>query len=293
MQPVQGGTLLSRLVADLATTFAPQPALAPDTQFRRLIREMLAPYPSELVGRTLGASLRDAIAAAIEPVAIAATREFRFHLLELREVAERAGDSADLSDRYAQALGDLGWWLPPSLGMPDFWRIGRLADEHDRRAVRAEMIALGRSPQMARVVESWMRLPAFRNRRRFILDGLHDHRAGRYRVSIPTLLPQIEGIVVDVFAPRTTSTSVRAIYSDALPDVDAVMGSAMVQAVTILWERLPFDEVAPTSRSLNRHAVLHGRSTGYATEVNSLKVLFALDQLASVVDERHPHTMPA
>jgi hypothetical protein len=48
--------------------------------------------------------------------------------------------------------------------------------------------------------------------------------------------------------------------------------------------------VRPTDRRLNRHLILHGRSTGWGTEANSTKVLFAFDLLATVVqraeDER-------
>lgn len=46
-----------------------------------------------------------------------------------------------------------------------------------------------------------------------------------------------------------------------------------------------FDEVPPRSRKLRPHVVMHGRSTGYGTAENSAKVLFALDLLASLVDD--------
>ena len=51
----------------------------------------------------------------------------------------------------------------------------------------------------------------------------------------------------------------------------------------------------PGSRPLNRQLILHGRSTGYDTEENSAKVLFALDLLASLVEDakRHPERAKA
>lgn len=69
---------------------------------------------------------------------------------------------------------------------------------------------------------------------------------------------------------------------------DPLMGQAMVEAVGVLWENRAFDQYRP--RALNRHFILHGRSTAYATEENSVKVLFALDLVASVIEEarRHP-----
>jgi hypothetical protein len=61
---------------------------------------------------------------------------------------------------------------------------------------------------------------------------------------------------------------------------------AVVDTVSFLWSRMEFAEEKPSSRRLNRHFILHGRSTGYGTEENSARVLFALDQLYSLVAAR-------
>jgi hypothetical protein len=104
-------------------------------------------------------------------------------------------------------------------------------------------------------------------------------------VSIPTLLPQIEGIAIDAFAPRSTAQNPRGAIRTAVDTFDTVMGSALVQTVTILWARHDFSTVSASARTLNRQLILHGRSTGYATQANSAKVLFALDLLAALVED--------
>lgn len=272
---------LSRLVANInIASLIPQ--FSPD--IARIVRETQAPYLGSLELSQAGLGFRDSVVQAINPAAIAASIDFTRTFDVIGKLGERMAKSAELSKAYDQALWEMGWWVPPSLLMDDFWRIGGLAHAGDRRGVRREMLALGRHRDMFGLVREWSRLEPFRRRERFILDGLRDHRRGRFRVSIPTLLPLIEGIAFDVFATKKNSSKLVPVVSDALAVDDLVIGTALVQTVSILWVHQDFAVVPSGSRRLNRHLVLHGRSLGYGTEENSVKVLFALDQLASVVE---------
>lgn len=239
---------------------------------QRAIRELTATYTTGL-----GAQLRDSVIKSIRPVALAASAA----------MMERLKASTEIERDYEDALRRMGWWLPPSVSMQFFWEVGRLADERERVRLRWAMADYAKSREFGRTVEGWMDLDVFKDRRRFIRDGLRDHRKGRYRVSIPTLLPHIEGIAIAAFDPTSTGGP-RHLITTASNIYDPVMGQAMVEAVGVLWENRAFDAFSP--RALNRHFILHGRSTGYATEENSVKVLFALDLLASVIEEsrRHP-----
>jgi len=241
----------------------------------RAITEATSSYMSGI-----GKAVRDGLIASIRPAALAATSS----------LMERIKASSEQQRIYEEDLWQMGWWMLPSASTSFFWDVGRLAHEGERLALRRKMTAAARSREFGRIVESWMDLAPFRRRRRFIRDGLQDHLRGRYRVSIPTLLPQIEGIAIEAFAPGSTDTNPKGVIKNAVATYDAVMGPAIVEAVTILWARQDFGVVAPGSRRLNRQLVLHGRSTGYATEENSAKVLFAFDLLASLVEDakRHP-----
>jgi hypothetical protein len=187
---------------------------------------------------------------------------------------------------YRQALWELGWWFPPSISMSTFWQIGKMAHEGDRHGVRRAMNELSHSDEFLRHAKrEWFELPVFHERARFLRDGFEDHRKGRYRVSIPMLLPHLEGIAVAAFAPASTVTSPTKTLEAAVLDTDAVMGDALVEAVTVLWSKTDFAQLRATARGLNRHGILHGRSTGYGTAANSTKLLFALDLLASFVED--------
>jgi len=228
----------------------------------------------------IGSALRESVIESIQPAAFLATSS----------MLDRLRESTEVQRRYDDALTQLGWWMPPSASMDFFWEVGRLADEGRRTELRREMVAASKSRSFSRIVADWMDLPEFAERRRFIRDGLKDHRDGRHRVSIPILLPHIEGIAIEAFTPRSTATNPRGAIKLAVESYDAVMGPAVAEVVTILWKRQDFDLLRPTSRLLNRQAILHGRSTGYGSAENSTKVLFALDLLASLVKDarRHP-----
>jgi hypothetical protein len=228
----------------------------------------------------VGSGLRESVIESIQPAAFLATSS----------MLERLRESTEIQREYDEALTRLGWWMPPSVSMEFFWEVGRLAYEGRRTELRRTMVDASKSRAFARVVTGWMDLPEFAARRRFIRDGIRDHRAGRYRVSIRTLIPDIEGIAIDAFTPRSTATNPKAAINLAVESYDAVMGPAVAEVVTILWKRQSFDLLRAGSRSLNRQSILHGRSTGYGTAENSAKVLFALDLLASLVEgaRRHP-----
>jgi hypothetical protein len=227
-------------------------------------------------GADMQVVVRDALAKALRPAALAATSQLGDLL--------RASD--EMERRYEMALTRMGWWFPPGMTPRAFRYAGELAERSDRVGLRRFMVKLARGPQFGRMVQDWWNVESFRRRRRFIADGLQDHHAGRYRVSIPTLLPVIEGIAVEELAPSSAATNPKAAVAGAVQAYDCVMGSAIVDTITLLWGHHDFASTPSGCRTLNRHLILHGRSTGYGTEANSVKVMFALDQLHSLVEAK-------
>lgn len=235
---------------------------------------------SESLQVTIGGLLRESIIESLQPAALLATEAW----------AERARAASERQRAYDEALREMGWLMPPSADMDFFWEVGRLAYEGKRLAVRREMTAAARSRDFGRVVNGWMELEPFRRRRSILRDALQDHRRRRYRVSIPVLLPQIEGIAIDAFDPGSKDTSpTRAVRSAAL---DQLLGPALVEAITALWKHQHFDQVGPDDRQLNRQLILHGRSVGYAREIHSARLLFTLDLLAWLVERSEQHNSP-
>lgn len=154
-------------------------------------------------------------------------------------------------------------------------------------------------------VLSWQKDPLFAPRMAILEDALSVHKQGKWTLSIPTLLPQIEGIALDIIKGWGLSPQQKAIVIDkninkeigkTLPSqvfsrlpIDSFTPREMVAVYTLLyyleselykWINL-LDEITQTDECdyLNRHAVLHGAQTSYASRVNSLKCFLALDTL--------------
>lgn len=198
---------------------------------------------------------------------------------------ERMRQAAEQDKKYDEALLKLGWFVPPSMPLSTFRRAGAAAIEGDDTGVCQVMAGLAR-PDLLWLVESWMDEPAFAARREIILDAVGDHGDGRFRVSVRTLLPELEGIAFDVFAPGGYEKPQKMVER-AVRAYDPVEGEAIVAAMFLLYDTVEFSTLPPDSTKLNRHAVLHGRTLAFGTEKNSLNLFFALDLLHVLVSAKN------
>jgi hypothetical protein len=185
---IQGLALGSRPF--LADTFKALELSLPKVETRLLLGGLAAQLEGTL-GR-IAADLQERL----EPVALLAVKGF----------AEQMEPTFKRTTAYREALLSMGWWFPPSMPMSWFVEAGKRATAGDRVGVRRYMNDIAASDYFERVLEDrWMRLEVFRRRRRFLRDGLEDHLKRRYRVSIPTLLPHLEGIAIDASRPVPTT----------------------------------------------------------------------------------------
>lgn len=242
-------------------------------QLARLTREIGEPYrifarQLELTNKILADGLRSA--------AVTAAIEWGQRYRELNERQRQL---------HAELRSD-GWPVAPSWPMSRPARLVALRRAEGKRALdRAVCVIYSANDyrELRMVVDSCMDEPSFKSRRAIIREALDLHIAGRYRSSIPTLLPHVEGIAVDVFAPGSRTSDPRKLYeAGGDPDgVERLLAEGLVAVFDLLYVWTSFATVSPRTRRLNRHLILHGRTVSYGSEANSLKVFLALDLLAS------------
>jgi hypothetical protein len=135
----------------------------------------------------------------------------------------------------------------------------------------------------------------FPERYAIVSSAIDAHRSGEYALSIPVFLAQADGICyqtinVQLFSkerkcpkPRTAS------YVEEMVLTDAFMAALLEPLRIPLPISGPIDRLPSTEDILNRHAILHGRSTQYGTRSNSLKAISLLHyvgtMLSSVSDD--------
>lgn len=263
---------MSRVISESHLGFFAAETLSPLIErisAKNAVAEAIAGYNAGI-----GRLVREDLIRSIQPAALLAANTLKATVEAQIEEGRRAHE----------ALIKMGWWFPPSAPATWLYKVGRVARSGKRIEVRRAMVSAGASRWLRRTVDGWMELDVFRDRRRFILDGLKQHQAGAYRIAIPVLLPHLEGIAMDAFEPGSKATSPKEAVKTAAA-VATVTGPSIVEAVTILWAYRTFSDVPAGTRQLNRHLVLHGRSTGFGTAENSVKTLFAFDLLAAVIRE--------
>ena len=128
-----------------------------------------------------------------------------------------------------------------------------------------------------------IRFPA----RAIILESAFNaHKRKEYALSIPVLLIQADGICYDLINKQLYSKKgkvpVVAEYAETI--TADVFRSALLYPLT---QPLPIsasaNERAEDFSDLNRHQVIHGESTTYDTEINSLKAISMLNYVSYVL----------
>jgi hypothetical protein len=156
------------------------------------------------------------------------------------------------------------------------------------------------------MVSSWLHSSFFDRRKRIIEDALEAHISGKFTLSIPALLPQVEGILSSKTNRNAGSVGLllkAAVEQNDLSDIsifNAVEDDILIALATdpFLFKGHTFGEFFTPekytewvtgqgfdSTPLNRHAILHGVQIDYATEINSLRVFFLLDSVHGIDNE--------
>ena len=131
---------------------------------------------------------------------------------------------------------------------------------------------------------------SYRRRAQILEQAFEAHREGKYALSIPAFLIQADGIFHD-FSPATnlftTRQRIKAYkdFTSQIPDSDKFTTATLspISMQLPLWmsikERTDSAAENKSFSNLNRHQIIHGESTGYDTEENSLKAISLLSYL--------------
>jgi hypothetical protein len=125
--------------------------------------------------------------------------------------------------------------------------------------------------------------------------ALKAHCEGSYMLSVPALLPQIEGILnefVKVNKLGAKLGKIEKVYNAVIGDLDEYPLTTWAIANTLLYQlqtntytftdfEIEFRKPAKY-RKTNRHTILHGISTNYDKLTHSLRAFVLLDALSSL-----------
>jgi hypothetical protein len=133
-----------------------------------------------------------------------------------------------------------------------------------------------------KILADWESKPWLLQRLSILRDAIDAHNKGMYSLSVPTLIPQIEGIISKNFRikGRMGSKSYIKHFQSLLHDAiiitnrNKVLLGFVTDSLLVNFEH-GSDKISP----LSRHAILHGADIHYATRKNSLKVILLINAL--------------
>jgi hypothetical protein len=136
----------------------------------------------------------------------------------------------------------------------------------------------------------WMSVPYLRERKHIIHDAIDAHKRGKFTLSIPALLPFVEGLSAEILGACSKKAVTRLTRK-----LKANHPELWEQAICDFVEKVVYKDYqfgTDSGACLNRHGVLHGRDFTYPSAVNSTRVFLLIDAFAQIWHEKQKALAP-
>lgn len=200
----------------------------------------------------------------------------------IRDMYELANSIKATDEAFAFALIDLNWPPLQDVYLDDMTIILQAYAEKGldcRDLIDDYICSLYGDNELEETLEKWKNTRWLSNRIDILEPAVRAHQREDYPLVVPTLLPQIEGIIAYAFGHqgRMVQRHLEA-YIKAIGAKDEVMSFSYTLRQFMLTSVLVgFEHGVEVNSSLSRHAILHGADTKYGSKVNSLKSILLFD----------------
>jgi hypothetical protein len=143
---------------------------------------------------------------------------------------------------------------------------------------------------LERMTESWNSIPYLFDRTGIIADALFAHRRGLYTLSIPTLLPLVDGLSAEALGSHSKNAVAKFAENRRANDPEIWVQGFCDFMAQVFYKGYRFGQ--DSAPYLNRHAILHGRVFDYPSALNSTRVFLLVDALADFWYERQEALAP-
>ena len=209
------------------------------------------------------------------------SKEFLDELTKIGKLIARFGTIIDL---FSLIMIEIDWPPPLKISPKSMHKIIEIYQKNGvtkaKEYSNTLLLKLYDKKLLIDLLKSW-ESKVWLDKRITILENVIDaHNEEKFILSIPAMLPQIEGIIVDGynhkgwFDERKLRKYIDKLYKDGVKNfsVDEVIRTFLLKTV---WAK--FQHGTKTGSSFSRHAILHGADTKYGTAENSLKVILLFD----------------
>lgn len=217
---------------------------------------------------------------------------------EFAESTQRLLAQLELEPDVArEVFREAGFWVTPSMSLGLFQelkrleRTGNLTGASVKTAI-LEFYRVDNGKLFVSMVQGWDKEPRFKSRMTIIHDARDAHLQGKYTLSIPAVLPLVEGIASEIVnqQPGHPNPILREAIETRHTDLFQVIArdALLDYVMNRTYRFVRFNEFADwlqqnglnQQQVLHRAGILHGIQTDYASEENSLRVFLLLDALS-------------
>lgn len=215
------------------------------------------------------------------------------HLDSFKEIGKCLKDYAEKTPEYLLLIAQNGWFieLDSELSLPSqiAYEIKRDSTENANKLLMEYY-----SSNLERIIENLiMRHP---NRKEILNQILESYKNGNHCVLIPCVLTQVDGICFDFTKKKFFIKEKNNKYlSQIASELEYSINSFLKLYLSPLQNQTPImvreEDVSKFPCHLNRHRILHGTSTDYGTEINSLKVISLLKYISDLLTDLDRKTL--
>ena len=242
--------------------------LEPLRDIRRGIDQALKPL------RDIGPVLEQAL----EPMRELAIEMQRSLEQPIREFWEWFRELPEATRLTVGRLAEIGWYIDPTMPLTTIQALARALSADDVDAADSYFEEF--FDQRVNEIEQEL-VEAYEHRRTVLQDAFEAHRSGKYNLSIPVFLAQADGIWWDrfgrnLFVRRARTQTAIEVRRELRSQFSKILFDVFDASIPI-WKSE--SERSTSFDALNRHQVLHGESTTYGTQRNSLQCISFLSFL--------------
>lgn len=136
----------------------------------------------------------------------------------------------------------------------------------------------------------WMSVPYLRQRENIIRDAVEAHKQRKFTLSIPALLPLVDGLSAEVLGNQSMK-AVALLANDRRANHPEIWAQGFCDFVAhVYYKGYRFGK--DTAPFLSRHGILHGRMFDYPSVLNSTRVFVFLDVIADIWLEKQRAATP-
>jgi hypothetical protein len=275
--------LLQRAVGSVTQAMG---ALVEQEAFKRA-RELSVILNDALFPTSILERIRLAIPAGIESIITKAADSLRW--AKAQEAWERA------ADEYAVIMIKAEW--PPVLDIPSsavydiVSESKSMSPDQFKSEITKFLLDFYDEQQLKAKLERWKSIPILSRRYAILQAIVTAHLEGRYELTVPVALIQMEGFLGDVSAHKGIMRSADVErYLGALFD-DRAFTSPFDRVKSLILQNvlMRFEWGERIAGTISRHAIVHGADTEYGTESASLKCILLFDYLVYYYQKRVPN----